>query len=593
MAGWKKERHRGDVSVAVKILEREMIELSSGRVTNRELHGEWAMAAGVSLLVAVAVVSPFFFLGTASGHDVAFHMASWLDAAGQWKQGVIFPRWTEWANFGFGEPRFIFYPPLSWLLGGFLGTILPWTAVAAVFIVIVQTVAGLSAYTLTRRLIESRFAALFAAACFAANPYSLLIIYARSDFAELLAIAIFPLLLLAIWRLTDSVETASGNNLRNILLFALTFCAIWLANAPAAVIATYTATLLFAVAALRRRSVLLLARGGAGMALGFALAAFYLVSAIYEQRWVNISGALAGGLTPAENFLYARTSDAEHDAFNRIASNLAMMLIVWLLVAAAAAWRTNFAAGADDQRRLLFYPLAALGSAAILFMLPVTSIFWRYLPELRFVQFPWRWMSVLALCAIIFTAASARGWLRWVWVAVIALTLAASAHYVVKHSWWDTEDMPTLQSAIDSGAGFEGTDEYDPAGDDHTDLPQKQAQAVMRGASVKGEAIIVVEKWEAEGRRIRVATRQPGNLELRLVDYPAWRVTVNGKPVSVQHPEGTRQMVIPLAAGESEVRVDFTRTWDRTAGGWVSVLSVIGCLWIGIWPRSRKPTANN
>jgi hypothetical protein len=571
-----------------------MSELPLPLSTNSSEHRvrEWAIAALISVCVSVALLAPFFRLGTASGHDIAFHMASWLDAAGQWKLGILFPRWTEWANFGFGEPRFIFYPPVSWLFGAFLGTLLPWQSVAAVFIGCVQTFAGLSAYALSRRIADSRSAALLGAACFAANPYSLLIIYMRSDFAELLAIAIFPLLMLATLRLIGLLPGENALQFRKIVFFAISFCAIWLSNAPASVIATYSVTLLFIVAALRQRSFSVLINGVAGMVLGFGLASFYLIPAIYEQRWVQISAALYGGLTPADNFLYARTSDAEHDAFNRIASHIAVLLALWAICAALTAWRAIHRANMGNLKSSHFLLLAVLSLSAIVLMFPVTNILWRFLPELRFVQFPWRWMSIIALCALIFTAAAARGSLRWAWFCVAAVTIAASAQYLVKHAWWDTEDMPALQAAIKDGIGFEGTDEYDPAGDDHADLPQRQPRAHIlhrdSGPLTQNEPEVIVEKWNAEHRAVRVVSENPAKVALRLLKYPAWRITVNGAAVTASHSKGTAEMIVPVPAGESELRIDFTPTTDRNLGGWVSIASVIASLSILLY-KKRSP----
>src|SRR5438067_6506290 len=197
-------------------------------------------------LAATALVLPMCFLGNASGHDLQSHVAGWMDVRGQWREGILLPRWAEWANLGFGEPRFIFYPPLSSCVGALLGTILPWKTVPATLIWLTLIVAGLSMYALAREWLSSNQAVL-AAILFALNPYTVIVAYHRSAFAELMATAFFPLL---IWGLIGIVQ----GRWRRLPISALAFAAVWLANAPAGVIATYSFALLLAAGCVIRRS---------------------------------------------------------------------------------------------------------------------------------------------------------------------------------------------------------------------------------------------------------------------------------------------------------------------------------------------------
>src|SRR5712664_1650452 len=450
---------------------------------------EWFLALGVSLGTALLVIAPFFRLGNASGHDFGFHAASWLDAAGQWREGIAYPRWTEWANHGFGEPRFIFYPPLSWMLGAALGFLAPWNAVPGIFIALAQTIAGLGSYALARRF-AARGGALFGAAAYAANPYALLIIYMRSDFAELLACALMTILLLAGLQICGLAEKRGNSQPRMTVFFAIVFAAVWLSNAPAAVIASYSVTLFFVWAALAEKSSRPLWRGVAGVTLGFALASFYLFPAAYEQRWVDISQALSPGLHPSDNFLFTMTNDPEHNVFNWIASSVAIVLIVMAGIVSIAARRRAAKTEETDEARRLWRVLVLLSAAAIFVMIRPSSVFWEHLFKLRFVQFPWRWMSVLAMPYSCFLAATVgRRRAGWILGASMLVVSAATGAFLVQQAWWDSEDIPALREAMTNDQGFEGTDEYDPLGDDRSNLPEKEPRVeILPGGESGGIA---------------------------------------------------------------------------------------------------------
>ncbi|MGB8540335.1 MAG: 6-pyruvoyl-tetrahydropterin synthase-related protein [Candidatus Acidiferrales bacterium] len=582
-------------------IHKHLTEVHKHQIVANATQNEWRLAFLLACLAATAVVLPMFFLGNASGHDFQFHLAGWLDVAGQWREGILFPRWAEWANWGFGEPRFVFYPPTSWMLGAALGSILPWQMAPGAFIWLALLLAGLTMWRLARECLPVP-QALTAAILYAVNPYHLVIVYYRSDFAELLAGALFPLLVLGTLRVTRD-----GWN--RVPRLALVFALIWLSNAPAAVIATYSLALLLVGGCALRRELKPLLSGAAAMTGGFGLAAFYILPAAWEQRWVQISQALTENLRPAQNFLFTHSSDPEFVLFNWKVSAIALgtILITALAAVFVARWRRDFLQ--------LWWMLLALAAASAFMMFPASLFLWQHLPKLQFVQFPWRWLVPLDVAFAFFIAAllqtPRKQWLGWT---AILLCTGALGTVLVKDAWWDSEDIPVLIAAIHSQHGYEGADEYQPLGCDRYQLPgQPPASAdddslnhdespvtsapKITIAAPNSEALTPVKnenaritRWTAEEKSFAAKTNLPATLALKLINYPAWEVRVDGDIVQAISLPETAQLSLPLPAGEHSLRVNFRRTPDRTIGSGISIFSAFLLLGFSAYSR-RKPRA--
>lgn len=521
----------------------------------------WAPLLSIAAAVTTVEI-PFLFFGTPSGHDVEFHLYSWLEVLSQWKQGVFYPRWAALAQFGYGEPRFVFYPPASWTLGAALSAIFPWVLVSSIYIWIVLVAAGVSMFVLARRWLKPRDA-IFAAVLYAVNPYHLVIVYWRSAFAELLASVLLPLLLLVLLR----DESKQWKMRRQIPLLALVLAASWVVNVPAAVMIHYSFALLVVVIAWQRRSARVLVTGGVAVVLGAGLAAFYLLPVGYEQKWVDIAQAVSYGVRPVDSFLFTRTVDKDHNAFNFFVSSVATaeILLTLFLVWCARKWRA--------RENGLWWSLAVWALVCAVLMLRFTNPLWNVLPKLQFMQFPWRLLLCMGVPFSLLMAMGVKSWAARVSLYVAMLCVIASAGYYFQPPWWDqAADLREMQDNMASGAGYEGTEEYGPLGATPAKLDKDARRVTVEGPA---RAAIRVAEWKAEHRAFTAQMSQPDNLVIKLLNYPAWRVQVNGHEAQTSTLEATGQMLVPASTGMNEVRIDLVRTRDRKWGAGISIFTLL------------------
>jgi hypothetical protein len=606
----------------------------------------WSRIAGpaVVLLAAAVAVAPQLVRGNSCGHDFDFHLVSWFDALNSWRHGIVYPHWASSANFGAGEPRFVFYPPLTWMLAAALGLALPWQFVPMALTFLLLAATGLATRALARQALDEGAATL--AGCAALfSGYALFTAYERTAFGELAGGCWIPLLLLYLLRDRKPAGPVWKRALDGSAApLALVVAGCWLSNVPVGVMACYLLAAMALAAALLVRSWAPLLRAGIGAALGTALAGMFLLPAAWEQRWVDVRQAIDDpGLLIENSWLFARHANpalGDHDIELRKVSILAVCMIAVALAGLLVCWGRGRLATKDQSRlRHWWIPLALIPAVVLFLQFPVSLPVWNLLPKLRFLQFPWRWLAVLeAPMAIFFAAAvwpgeTSRRRLRvGVGSVCAALFLAATIH--TGRTFFqicDDEDAVSGMAGVyRSGAGFQGYDEYAPPGADNalvaTGLPDAclasdpatvlgvpssgaetdEAAPVWNAAQGSCETTLRWQFDQPEHKRLvttigytgivnhlalkntTAIISHPRFLILRLRSYPAWRIAINSYPVASLPRRDDGLIVVPVWPGTIVLTVDWVTTPDVLTGRWLSALAVL--MLTGLWLLERKPS---
>ena len=543
-------------------------------------------------LAGAIAVFPLVLHGPSYGHDFNFHLLNWMEAARQFSHGTLYPRWAYSPAYNAGEPRFVFYPPLSWALGAVLGLLLThvpkvssetaWTAVPIVYTWICLTAAGFTMHR-TARVFAGRNAALIASALYLANPYMLFTAYERAAYAELLAAAWMPLLLLAMLSPRLRASRIAG-------IVAL----LWLTNAPAAVIGCYAigvlAVLRIATAhgskfadSLRRSTWTVVLPTGAGLVAGIGLAGFYFVPAAWERRFVQISMATIVNMRIDHNFLFEHTGTSldavMHDAVLHTASWIAVSLLAAAGLALLACWVERRGQSLDrvgDFPLPLTSLLWAVGIVAFL-LTGASNIVWQHAPELIFLQFPWRLLivgapiSTLAIAAALSSVRVGRPS-----VVGIACMLAAgltAVSYGPFHQISEAgQSVASLLSSFQQNKGADPTDEYTPETADN-DALHRGYPPYWIATNAAAPAPPNSDPGPTQ-RHFEIVSPGPEYLILNLRDYPPWRVEVNGGVHKERERRDDGLIAVPVPAGTSTIDIRYSHMPDEVAGGALSVGSV-------------------
>ncbi|HTW47225.1 MAG TPA: hypothetical protein VMD92_04710 [Acidobacteriaceae bacterium] len=576
------------------------------------VRNNWKSQA-VIVVAAMIAIAPMFWRGAPCEGDFRFHLVSWLDAQHSVVMALWNPHWANSANLGAGEPRFMFYPPLNWILGATLGMVLPWSAVPVLMLFLLLACTGLANRALAREAMDEGPATLAGCAAIFLG-FALLTAYKRGAYGEMAGGLWVPLILLFLLRRRNPaggvVASAFDGSVTPLALAVAGAC---LSNAPLAVMCLYVILGISLVSSLLERSGAPAVRAAAGLLLGGSVAGVYLIPAFVERGWINLRYAITAPHYRVENgWLFAHHADPKlyvHDILLRQVSWVAVGMLTVTVVGALIAWKRGRLPGPARW----WIPLLLIAPAVLFLLLPVSLFVWNLLPELRILQFPWRWLVVLeAPMATFFAAAvwtantKGRAVVAGACALVFVLIVAGVDHYWFMHCG---NMGARIEESFYAGEGTSGKFEYGP--------PQARRAVVER--ELPSTCLLIDEDgapgledlapgpaWDGaiercsgqfqvnfaipEHKEVAGVADHAGYLVLRLRDYPAWKVTLNGQPVQAVPDSLYGLIAIPVPKGKVDVHVDWTTTDDVLVGRVVSVVAVflLGLVDVAEGRRARR-----
>jgi len=526
----------------------------------------------ILFLLILPVIAPLFQLGYFAIHDDLQTMRQYqLHKCVQ--DGQIPCRWINDMGYGYGFPLFNFYPPGPYLLGhAFVMLGISYINTAKIIGIIGFLAAGFTMYLFGKEF-WGRRGGIVAAAIYTYAPYRAVNFYVRAAVNEFWATIFFPAILLGIYKIIKTPKLS---------------WMMWTALAVSGLMLSHNQMLMiFAPVALvwtiywwwREGWFKSFKHLSITAVWGVGLAAFYLLPAIFEQKYVHIESLVIGYFNYLAHFIdlkqmflninwgYGSSILGPEDGMSFALGYVQWVVPLIVLVGL----------GFSKKLRQNIWPILIFVFATLwaLFMAHSKSTpIWKIFTPLEYLQFPWRFMSLAMFTATAAAGAIALVKKKFLLTIIVALVIALNGNYFYPRVWY-----PDITDEI-KFSGFawyllttNGIFDYLPkwTAAPPADPPVADAVFVLGAGSI--------ETIEKRTNRQSYSVKVEGELaiaEIQTYYFPGWRAWLDGQEL-VLDPTRDKllgRMQIDVPAGSHIIEARFTNTPIRTFSNMLTLLSL-------------------
>jgi hypothetical protein len=518
-------------------------------------HGKTVLGAGIVFLFGIFICFPLFGKGYIPTHDGEYHIIRYIEFFRMLTAGYWFPRWSPTINSGYGMPIFLFHYPFPNYIGALCMSI-GVDAVEAFKLSLALGFmgSGICSFLWLKKLFGVK-AAVTGSLVSAFVPYWFVDIYVRGSVGEVWALSfVFASLLFLEYKMP--------------ILFSFAIAALILSHN---ILAMIFMPFLLGYSLLQNRSYL------KGIFFGIILSSYFWIPALLERGYVvglNIVNFHEHFVELYEFLIPSWGTGFSGAVFgvNKMSFQIGIIPLAIIVGSIIIVWKEK---NMSMKHLYWYYIIFVLCSIAVMFSW--SSSLWEHIAFLSFVQFPWRFLSVIIPVTAFIAAYISHGTRMRIWsIILIGVSVFASYSYIRPHIYEprDEQYYASMSNFTDGTSSIANTFSTIWTGW-KTERPQYILE-VINGQVPGG----LLENFYLR-KTFSIISETGSEVYVPVLYYPGWKVFIDRKEVPIDYrTDGT--IKFDVSPGMHTVRVVFTETPVRILSNILSILTLVWLLGWGI-----------